>query len=68
MTIPWILRSLFASAATMAVAAGLSCSDDGPASSPVTIVLAHGAGAPMDSPFMAAFADGLGNRGLRVAR
>lgn len=33
---------------------------DGPADSPVTIALAHGAGAPMDSPFMAAFASGLG--------
>ena len=41
---------------------------NGPASSPVTIALAHGAGAPMDSPFMAAFADGLGDRGLGVAR
>ena len=41
---------------------------DGPASSPITMALAHGAGAPMDSPFMAAFARGLGARGLRVAR
>ncbi len=41
---------------------------DGPAESPVTIALAHGAGAPMDSPFMAAFADGLAAHGLRVAR
>lgn len=32
------------------------------------VVLAHGAGAPMDSPFMAAFAAGLGAAGLRVAR
>lgn len=32
------------------------------------IVLAHGAGAPMDSPFMEAFAQGLGVRGLRAAR
>jgi predicted alpha/beta-hydrolase family hydrolase len=32
------------------------------------LVLAHGAGAPMDSPFMAVFAKGLGERGLRVAR
>lgn len=41
---------------------------DGPAEAPVTVVLAHGAGAPMDSPFMAAFAEGLAARGLRVAR
>lgn len=33
-----------------------------------TIVLAHGAGAGMDSPFMAAFADGLAAAGIRVAR
>ena len=41
---------------------------DGPAEAPMTLVLAHGAGAPMDSPFMTAFAEGLGERGLRVAR
>jgi len=32
------------------------------------LVLAHGAGAPMDSPFMAAFAVGLAGNGIRVAR
>lgn len=32
------------------------------------LILAHGAGAPMDSQFMAVFAKGLGERGLRVAR
>ncbi|MCP5367196.1 MAG: alpha/beta fold hydrolase [Hyphomicrobiales bacterium] len=41
---------------------------DGDAAAPVTVALAHGAGAPMDSPFMAAFAQGLAERGLRVAR
>ncbi len=41
---------------------------DGPADSSLTVALAHGAGAPMDSPFMAAFARGLGTCGLRVAR
>ena len=41
---------------------------DGLPDSPVTIALAHGAGAPMDSPFMAAFAEGLAAHGLRVAR
>ena len=41
---------------------------DGPAQAPLILVLAHGAGAPMDSPFMTTFAEGLGDRGLRVAR
>ncbi len=41
---------------------------DGPASAPATIALAHGAGAPLDSPFMAAMARGLAARGLRCAR
>ncbi|MEY3751440.1 MAG: hypothetical protein RLZZ631_390 [Cyanobacteriota bacterium] len=41
---------------------------DGPASAPATLLLAHGAGAPMDSPFMAAVALGLANRGWRVVR
>lgn len=40
----------------------------GPETSKTTIALAHGAGAAMDSPFMAAFADGLARRGFRVAR
>ena len=41
---------------------------DGPKDVPVQLVLAHGAGAPMDSPFMAQIAAGLGDLGLRVAR
>jgi hypothetical protein len=41
---------------------------DGPESAAPTIVLAHGAGAPMDSPAMTAFARGLADRGFRVAR
>ena len=41
---------------------------DGPADAPLTICLAHGAGAPMDSAFMQAFAEILGERGFRVAR
>ncbi len=41
---------------------------DGPAGAPLTIALAHGAGAPMDSPFMEAFAKGVAAEGLRVAR
>lgn len=41
---------------------------DGPAGSPRTLVLAHGAGAPMDSPFMETIAKGIGAAGFRVAR
>ncbi|WP_019644666.1 alpha/beta fold hydrolase [Novispirillum itersonii] len=41
---------------------------DGPADAATVLVLAHGAGAPMDSPFQAAVAAGLAGRGLRVAR
>jgi predicted alpha/beta-hydrolase family hydrolase len=41
---------------------------DGPRAAPLTLALAHGAGAPMDSPFMAAVAQGLAAAGLRVAR
>ena len=41
---------------------------DGPASAPVTVALAHGAGAPMDSAFMVAFSEGLAERGLRCVR
>ena len=41
---------------------------DGPDNAPVTVALAHGAGAPMDSPFMETVASGLAGLGLRVAR
>jgi hypothetical protein len=41
---------------------------DGDAGAPLTIALAHGAGAPMDSPFMAFFAEGLARHGYHVAR
>lgn len=41
---------------------------EGPATAPATLVLAHGAGAPMDSPFLAAMATGLAARGWRVLR
>jgi predicted alpha/beta-hydrolase family hydrolase len=34
----------------------------------LTVVLAHGAGAPMDSPFMNTISRALGRAGLRVAR
>jgi hypothetical protein len=41
---------------------------DGPAKAPVTVLLAHGAGAPMDSAAMTAAAKALTAEGLRVAR
>lgn len=41
---------------------------DGPGEAGTTLVLAHGAGAPMDSPFMNAVARALSERGLRVVR
>ncbi len=41
---------------------------DGPSDAEWTVILAHGAGAPMDSPFMAAMAQGLGAHGFRVIR
>lgn len=41
---------------------------DGPDKADVTILLAHGAGAPMDSPSMTAAAKALAGAGFRVAR
>jgi predicted alpha/beta-hydrolase family hydrolase len=41
---------------------------DGDDAAPVTILLAHGSGAPMDSPSMTATAKALAEAGLRVAR
>ncbi len=41
---------------------------NGPKSAPLIIVLAHGAGAAMDSPFMECFAAGMADKGFRVAR
>jgi uncharacterized protein len=41
---------------------------DGPQDAAATVVLAHGAGAPMDSPFMNRVAAGLADRGFRVVR
>ena len=41
---------------------------DGPGEAPVTLVLAHGAGAPMDSPFMNVIAEGVARSGFRVVR
>ena len=42
--------------------------DDGPKSSKRRLILAHGAGAAMDTPFMNAIADGLAAEGVRVMR
>ena len=41
---------------------------DGPGSAPLTLVLAHGAGAPMDSPFLSRFARGVAAEGFHVGR
>lgn len=41
---------------------------DGKSEKGLTIALAHGAGAPMDTPFMTFFAEGLAKAGHRVAR
>lgn len=41
---------------------------DGPQNAPVTILLAHGAGAPMDSASMTASTEALAAAGLRVVR
>lgn len=41
---------------------------DGPANARRTLVLAHGAGAPVDSPFLETIAKGIAAAGFRVAR
>lgn len=41
---------------------------DGPKNAKLTVALAHGAGAPMDSPFMNDVAKGIAEGGFRVAR
>ena len=41
---------------------------NGPKTAALTVALAHGAGAPMDTPFMTFFAEGLAAKGFRVAR
>lgn len=41
---------------------------DGPDQADVTILVAHGAGAPMHSPSMTASANALAGEGFRVAR
>ena len=42
--------------------------DEPPQAASGTLILAHGAGAPMDSPFMQTMAQGLAARGVRVVR
>ena len=49
-------------------ASGSALLFDGPEAAGQVILLAHGAGAPMDSPFMADIAARLGAAGVRVAR
>ena len=41
---------------------------DGPSTSKLTFAFAHGAGAPMDVPFMNTIARGIAEHGIRVAR
>jgi predicted alpha/beta-hydrolase family hydrolase len=41
---------------------------NGASNAPVTVVLAHGAGAPMDHPFMNAIAEGVADKKVRVVR
>lgn len=41
---------------------------DGPEQAPITVMLAHGAGAAMDSPALTAIAGALAGAGLRVVR
>ncbi len=41
---------------------------NGPKRAKLTVALAHGAGAPMDTPFMTFFAEGIAEAGYRVAR
>jgi predicted alpha/beta-hydrolase family hydrolase len=49
-------------------AAGADILFDGPEKAPLTVVLAHGAGAPMNTPFLNTVARGLAADGYRVAR
>ena len=49
-------------------AAGTDLLFDGPEKAPLTVVLAHGAGAPMNTPFLNTVARGLAADGYRVAR
>ena len=46
----------------------LSLLSSGPSDAPASLVFAHGAGAPEDSPFMEAIAEGLASHGWRIHR
>lgn len=46
----------------------MTCRRDGPEDAAITLALAHGAGAGMDSAYMQAMATGLGRSGIRVVR
>ena len=46
----------------------MDCIFDGPEDAAVTVILAHGAGTPMDSGSLTAPAEALGGAGLRLAR
>ncbi len=54
--------------ATASTLAGLPALIEGPARARRTLVLAHGAGAAMDTPFMGAVASGVAAAGIRVVR
>ncbi|MBL8629395.1 MAG: alpha/beta hydrolase [Rhodospirillaceae bacterium] len=41
---------------------------NGPSAAETVVLLAHGAGAPMDTPFMSFFAEGVAALGMRVGR
>ena len=51
-----------------AVPGGTKAGTAKPGSTALTLVLAHGAGGPMDSPFMKTIAEGVARAGIRVAR
>lgn len=50
------------------MSAGLELLRDGPPDAATTLVLAHGAGAPMDTPFMDTIARGVAEAGIAVLR
>ena len=41
---------------------------DGPKNSPLQLLMAHGAGAGIDTPFMESMASGIASNGFRVIR
>jgi uncharacterized protein len=63
-----ILWGTAATSGAMAMADDPELLFDSPRNAAITIALAHGAGAGMDTPFMKFFAAGLADKGYRVAR